>query len=57
MGYELTSSAMADVCSWIPSVEKTGPRSVQFTFDDWQVGMGMMLVLMWLAIHNTNDMY
>jgi D-amino peptidase len=57
MGFELTSSAMADVCSWIPAVEKTGSRSVQFTFTDWRVGMGMMLVLMWLAIHNTNDMY
>ena len=57
MGFEFTSSAMADVCSWIPAVKKTGSRSVQFTFDDWREGMGMLLVLMWLAIHNTNDMY
>jgi D-amino peptidase len=57
MGIEFTSSAMADVCSWIPSVEKTGSRNVQFIFTDWREGMGMMLVLMWLAIHNTNDMY
>ena len=57
MGFELTSSAMADVCSWISGVEKTGTRSVQYTFNDWRDGMGMMQVLMWLARYNTNDMY
>jgi D-amino peptidase len=57
LGIEFTSSAMADVCSWIPTVEKTSPRSVQFQFTDWRQGMGLLLVLMWLAIHVANDMY
>ena len=57
MGFELTSSAMADVCSWIPVVERTGTRNVQYTFNDWRDGMGMMQVLMTLARYYTNDMY
>ena len=57
MGIEFTSSAMADVCSWIPTVDKISPRSVQFEFNDWREGMGLMLALMWLAIHTANDMY
>jgi D-amino peptidase len=57
MGIEFTSSAMADVCSWIPTVRKISPRNIEFSFADWREGMGLMLALMWLAIHNTNDMY
>ena len=57
MGIEFTSSAMSDVCSWIPTVDKISPRSVQFEFNDWREGMGLMLALMWLAIHTANDMY
>ena len=57
MGIEFTSSAMADVCSWIPTVHKISPRNIEFSFADWREGMGLMLALMWLAIHNTNDMY
>lgn len=56
MGIEFTSSAMADVCSWIPSVEKISPRSVRFEFNDWRQGMGLMLALLWLALHVATDM-
>jgi D-amino peptidase len=56
MGIEFTSSAMADVCSWIPTVEKVSPRSVRFEFNDWRQGMGLMLALLWLAIHVATDM-
>ena len=55
MGIEFTSSAMAEVCSWIPTVEKVSPRTVRFRFDDWRQGMGLMLALLWLAIHVAND--
>lgn len=56
IGIEFTSSAMADVCSWIPTVETIGPRSVSFEFNDWRQGMGLMVALLWLAIHVATDM-
>ena len=57
MGIEFTSTAMAEVCSWIPTVERTGPRSIEFTFDDWREGMGLMLALLWLSLHTADHMY
>lgn len=57
MGFEFTSTTMAEVCSWIPTVERTGPRSVEFEFDDWREGMGLMFALLWLALHVADDMY
>jgi D-amino peptidase len=56
LGIEFTSSAMADVCSWIPTVETISPRSVRFQFHDWRQGMGLMVALLWLAIHVATDM-
>ena len=57
MGIEFTSTAMAETCSWIPTVKRTGPRSVEFEFEDWIEGMGLMLTLMWLALHVADQMY
>jgi D-amino peptidase len=57
IGIEFTSTAMADVCSWIPTVERTRPRSIEFTFADWREGMGLMLTLLWLSLHVADHMY
>jgi D-amino peptidase len=57
MGFEFTSTAMAEVCSWIPTVRRLGPRTVEFTFDDWRAGMGLMFALLWLALHVADRMY
>ena len=57
MGFEFTSTAMAEVCSWIPTVRRLGPRLVEFTFDDWREGMGLMFALLWLALHVADRMY
>jgi D-amino peptidase len=51
MGIDFTSSAMAEVCGWVPTVERTGPRSVRFEFNDWRQAMGLMVALLWLAVH------
>ncbi len=57
MGFEFTSTAMAEVCSWIPTVERIGPRKVEFEFDDWREGMGLMFALLWLALYAADPMY
>jgi D-amino peptidase len=57
MGFEFTSTDMAEVCSWVPTVELVGPRSVEFTFTDWREGMGLMFALLWLALHVADQMY
>lgn len=57
LGIEFTSTAMAEVCSWIPTVERTHPRSIEFTFADWREGMGLMLTLLWLSLHVADHMY
>jgi D-amino peptidase len=57
MGFEFTSTAMAEVCSWIPTVERIGPRKVEFEFDDWHEGMGLMFALLWLALYAADPMY
>ena len=57
IGIEFTSTAMAEVCSWIPTVERTGPRSIDFTFADWREGMGLMFALLWLTLHVADQMY
>lgn len=57
MGFEFTSTAMAEVCSWIPTVERTGDRSIAFKFDDWRKGMGTMYALLYLAVHVADPAY
>ena len=57
MGFEFTSTAMAEVCSWIPTVNRVDPRTIEFTFDDWREGMGLMFALLWLALHVADRMY
>lgn len=57
MGFEFTSTTMAEACSWIPTVERKGPRTVEFEFDDWVEGMGLLFALMWLALHVADPMY
>jgi D-amino peptidase len=57
MGFEFTSTAMAEVCSWIPTVRRLGPRTVEFEFNDWREGMGLMFALLWLALHVADRMY
>lgn len=57
MGFEFTSTAMAEVCSWIPTVRRLNDRTVEFTFDDWRNGMGTMFALLFLAIHVADPAY
>lgn len=57
MGFEFTSTTMAEVCSWIPTVKRAGPRSIEFEFDDWRDGMTLMNALLWLALHVADQMY
>jgi D-amino peptidase len=57
MGFEFTSTAMAEVCSWVPTVERIGPRTVEFEFGDWREGMGLMFALFWLALQVADEMY
>jgi D-amino peptidase len=49
LAIDFTSSAMAEVNSWLPTVERTGPRSIQFQFEDWTAGMGLLNAITWLA--------
>jgi D-amino peptidase len=46
---DFTSSAMAEVCSWLPTVERLGPRQIEFTIEDWKKGMGLISSITWLA--------
>lgn len=57
MGFEFTSTAMAEVCSWIPTIERVGPRSIQFDVLDWKEGTGLMNVVLWLAAGVADPMY
>ncbi len=57
MAIEFTSTAMAEVCSWIPTVKRSGPRKIEFEFADWRDGMGLLFALLWLARHVTDPVY
>ncbi len=57
MGFEFTSTAMAEVCSWIPTIRRKNDRSIEFTFDDWRDGMGTLFALLYLAIHVADSAY
>ncbi len=57
IGVEFTSTQMAEVCSWIPTVERISGRTVEFTFDDWRQGMKLLYALMIIAMQVANSVY
>ncbi len=57
MGFEFTSTAMAEVCSWLPTVKRVNGRTVEFSFHDWREGMGLLSALMYIALHVADSVY